>query len=149
MAPIMLTDFRKVVPGMLIFVLSCAGCESASWMRSLHSSFAQQTEQERRAEESHRKRYRETHDRKSLHYLLAHRVQTGMSYKDVCKTLGEDGTREARDNWLKSKGAAYQLGDEVYAFGPDSEGQTVYLAFREDMLVNFDPLDFRSSAALE
>jgi hypothetical protein len=37
----------------------------------------------------------------------------------------------------------------VYAFGPDSEGQTVYLAFREDMLVNFDPLDFRSSAALE
>jgi len=149
MAPIMLTGFRKVVPGLLFVAVFCAGCESASWMRSLHSSFAQQTEQERRNEEAHRKRYRETHDRKSLHWLLSHRVETGMSYKDVCKIVGEDGTREARDNWLKSKGATYQLGDDIYAFGPDSEGQTVYLAFREDMLVNYDPLDFRSSAATE
>jgi len=142
----MLTATRLLLPG-LLFLVMFAGCESASWVRSLNDAFSRQAEQDRRSEEVFRKRYRETHDRKALHWLLSHRIESGMSYGDVCKIIGEDGTREGRDTWLKAKGGAFQLGDEVYAFGPDSEGQTVYLAFREDRLYNFDSLAFQSSAA--
>jgi hypothetical protein len=129
-----------VCTGLMALVLT--GCESASWTHTLNESFAAKPERGPRTEEEHRREYIATHSRKSLRWLLAHRVKPGMSYNDVCHMLGEDGTREERDRWLKTSGINIRIDDEVYAFGPDSENRTLYLFFREDRLINFDPTDF-------
>ena len=57
--------------------------------------------------------------------------------------MGEDGTLETGDRRLMTGGGNYRVGDEMYAFGPDSKGKTVYLAFREDRLVNFERSEFK------
>jgi hypothetical protein len=78
-----------------------------------------------------------------MRWLLAHRVKGGMSYAAVCHVLGEDGERETKDRWLKTGGVNIRIDDEVYAFGPDSEGRNLYLFFRDDRLINFDPDEFK------
>lgn len=129
-----------VCAGLAALVL--AGCESPSWTHTLNESFAAKDEGGPRTEEEHRHDYIANHSRKSLRWLLAHRVKPGMSYEQVCHVLGEDGTREERDRWLKTKGINIRIDDDVYSFGPDSDGRNLYLFFREDRLINFDPTDF-------
>ena len=66
-----------------------------------------------------------------------------MSYSAVCHVLGEDGERETKDRWLKTSGANVRIDDEVYSFGPDSEGRILYLFFRDDRLINFEADEFK------
>ncbi len=122
--------------------LALMGCESPSWTHTLNESFAAAKTNGPRTEEEYRRDYTENHSRKSLRWLLAHRVKPGMSYDDVRRVLGEDGTHEERDRWLKTKGINVRIDDDVYSFGPDNEGRSLYLFFREDRLINFDPADF-------
>jgi hypothetical protein len=123
--------------------MALTGCESPSWTHSLNESFNAKEEGRPRTEEEHRKEYIATHSRKSMRWLLAHRVNTGMSYQNVCHVLGEDGKREERDRWLKTGGVNIRIDDEVYSFGPDSDGRILYLFFRDDRLINFEPEEFR------
>lgn len=120
-----------------------AGCESPSWTRSINESFGANEKSGPRTEEQNRQEYADTHSRESLNWLLSHCIKPGNSYKQVCQTLGEEGTREPNDRLRKAQGNTYRIDDEVYAFGPDSKGRTLYLAFREDRLVNFDPEEFK------
>jgi hypothetical protein len=127
-------------------VLAGAGCESPSWKHSLNESFNAkdgEAESSPRTEEEHRREYAETHSRKSMRWLLGHRVHAGMSYNDVCHVLGEEGERETKDRALKTTATNVRLDDEVYSFGPDSDGRSLYLFFRDDRLINFDPTDFQ------
>lgn len=123
-----------------------AGCETPGWAERLDEAFTFSPGKDaghyREEGERHRKKYAATHDREALHWLLRHCIEPGMSYHDVCRALGEDGVRESRDNWIKNNGGNYQVGDDAYAFGPDNHGQTLYLVFRDDKLVNFDPREF-------
>jgi hypothetical protein len=120
-----------------------SGCESPSWTHSLNESFHAQEEGRPRTEEEHRREYIATHNRKSMRWLLAHCVNPGMSYQKVCHVLGEDGKHEERDRWLKTGGVNIRIDDEVYSFGPDSDGRMLYLFFRDDRLINFNPEDFQ------
>lgn len=122
-----------------------AGCETSGWAQKLEQAFSSRPHSTSGDEERHRRKYMGNHDRQALYWLLRHRIQSGMSYGDVCRILGEEGTRESKDNWIKSNGGNYQVGDDAYAFGPDSDGQTLYLLFRDDKLVNFDPTEFSDS----
>src|SRR5262245_32309762 len=127
------TSFRCLA--ILIVALAAVGCESPAWVRSLNNAFAlRPSEPGVQEREEHRREYLATHSRKSMRWLLAHCVNVGMSYKEVCRALGEEGAREEQDNWIKNRGGPYQVGDDVYAFGPDNEGQSVYLVFRDDQL---------------
>lgn len=121
------------------------GCESPAWVRSLGESFSMSGDAPYRLEEMHRREYQTNHSRKALRWLLANRIDTGMSYGDVCQTLGEDGEQEHIDRWLKVKGSTYRLDDVIYRFGPDDEGHSYYLAFREDRLVNYDRQHFQDT----
>ena len=128
-------------------VVFCAGCESAAWTHSLNEAFRSKDERkagsEPRTEEEHRQEYIGTHSRKSMRWLLYHRVRPGVSYQDVCRLLGEDGERETKDRWLKTNGTNIRIDDEVYRFGPDDQGHTLYLFFRDDRLINYDRDEFR------
>jgi hypothetical protein len=132
---------RRVCLGFALALL--AGCESPEWTRSLNDSFAHQDKPSAKTEEQHRQEFQETKSHESMRWLLAHCIHTGMSYNEVCRIMGEDGNLETQDRQLKSGGGNYRIDDEMYGFGPDSKGKTVYLAFRENRLINFDPEQFR------
>jgi hypothetical protein len=124
--------------------LGLAGCESPAWTKSLNESFGIRDDSSGpRTEEDHRREYVKTHSRKAMRWLLYRCVKQGMSYEQVCHILGEDGERETNDRWLKTGGANIRVDDLVYSFGPDSEGHMLYLYFREDRLINFDPSEFK------
>jgi hypothetical protein len=126
-----------------IAVVTFAGCESPEWTRSLNDSFSAADKSGPKTEEEHRDEYAATHSPASMRWLLGHCVEMGMSYKRVCHIMKEDGTPVTGDNRVLSGGGNYRVGDEVYAFGPDTNGKTVYLVFREDRLVNFDRSEFQ------
>jgi hypothetical protein len=134
---------RLVYVWFALALLTFAGCESPEWTRSLNDSFSAAEKTGPKTEEEHRREYVATHSHESMRWLLSHRVQTGMSYNQVRHVLGEDGTLETGDRKLMTGGGNYRVGDEMYAFGPDSKGKTVYLAFRENRLVNFEPSEFK------
>ncbi|HEY3968486.1 MAG TPA: hypothetical protein VGM05_28315 [Planctomycetaceae bacterium] len=96
----------------------------------------------REIEEKHRQEYAATHSRKSMRWLLAHCVDAGMSFDQVCKVMGEEGTREIHDHAFKSHGGNYLLDDEMYSW-KDDEGRAIYLGFRDNRLVNFERSEFR------
>lgn len=89
-----------------------------------------------------REKYQVHHDGQSLNWLLAHRVHTGQSVAEVSGILGEEGERYWNDTALKN-GGAYLQTDEGYRWGPDSNGRSVILFFRDGKLVNFNPDEFR------
>jgi hypothetical protein len=126
-----------------VVVFTFGGCESPEWTRSLNDSFLASDKPSAKTEEQHRQEYEETHSPESMRWLLSHCVEMGMSYKNVCHIMGEDGTPpETSDRRLLAGGGNYRVGDEMYAWS-DSKGRTVYLAFREDRLVNFDRSEFK------
>ena len=56
--------------------------------------------------------------------------------------LGEDGQRVYDDRLIKTSGGHYRSGDVTYKWDPDSKGRSIYLVFRENILVNYNPDDF-------
>ena len=121
-----------------------AGCEmpSGSSKHLLSDSGHKNTPAE---EAEHRDEYVSSHSKTAMRWLLANRITSGMHYDDVCHILGEDGERQQNSQWLKNKGTVYRVDDVAYKFGPDAEGNAVYLVFRENRLVNFVPSQFEDS----
>lgn len=130
---------------LMLLALLASGCETPGWAERLDEAFTPAPKVTPQDVEQHRTRYFKSRDREELYWLLRHEVESGMSYEDVCHAIGQNGVPEKHDTWVKTNGGNYQLGDHVYAFGPDNQGQTVYLVFRENKLVNFDPTEFSSS----
>lgn len=94
-------------------------------------------------EEVHRKAFQEKRDPKDLHWLLAHRIDAGMTAKEVGDVIGEEGERINRDSWVKNAGGHYQSTDEVWRWRAARDGQSIHLVFRDGTLVNYDPSQFR------
>ncbi len=122
--------------------LTLTGCESPDWSRSLSNSFAGSDQPNPRLEEQYREEYAATRSAKSMRWLFSHCVEMGMSYKQVCQIMKEEGTPVTGERHLLA-GGSYRLGDDVYAFGPDTNGKTVYLVFRDDRLINYDRSEFK------
>ena len=123
----------------LSFLLS--GCQSLGDMTHM-IVYGDRQEDHAVLEEKHRKLYQTERSRDSLRWLLAHRVRQGMTHADIARVLGEDGVYEENARWLKSNSTIYREDDELFRFGPDDRGQSIYLPFREGKLVHFDPKQF-------
>lgn len=126
----------------LVLLSSLAGCESSGWNTRLMEAFSPDQSPNADIEEKHRTAYALDRSREDLYWLLANRVDAGMARQQVDGILGEEGVREPNGQW--ARGGDFQVNDDVYRYGPDSTGQSVYLVFREGHLVNYDPEDFRS-----
>lgn len=96
-----------------------------------------------REEDTQRLRFREERDPAAMRWLLANRVRTSMTVEDVEQVFGEPGIREVGDRWIKKSNGLYHEGDVIYKWGPDSEGHTIYLAFRDGHLVNFEAEEYK------
>lgn len=137
------TDWR---PGCgLILALVLAGCETPHWAQKLDEAFAPGPDTKAVTAEAHehREKYVTSRDSASLRWLLAHKVDAGMPYDEVCRVLGEQGEHEERKNWLIKGDSTLQIGDDAYGFGPDNKGKKYMLFFRDNLLVNFDPDDYK------
>jgi hypothetical protein len=93
--------------------------------------------------ESYRGRFQQERAQDAARWLLANRVRQGMSPGDVADIFGEQGERVYEDEWLKSGGGQFQVGDETWKWGPDDHGTSYYLMFRSGRLTNFNPDQFQ------
>lgn len=93
--------------------------------------------------ETQRRRFLEDRDPEAMKWLLANRVRPSMTIEDVGEVFGEPGIREQADRWIKKSNGLYHEGDVIYKWGPDNDGHTVYLAFRDGHLVNFEPDEYK------
>ena len=123
--------------------LSTCGCSTVTGAGSLASLF--DTESRQREEEDHRSSYQETRSPADLQWLMRNCVESGMTPTEINGVLGEQGQRVYDDKWIKTRGGHYHAGDDTWKWGPDREGNSVYLVFRSNKLVNFDPNEFAES----
>ena len=111
-------------------------------MRKSMSLFQSSKAAEKKEEETQRQKYQTDRDPDAMRWLLRHRIHQGMALADVNQILGEDGERERDAGWVKNTGGVYRHDDDVFKWGPDANGRTIYLVFRDDCLTNYDPLQF-------
>jgi hypothetical protein len=90
-----------------------------------------------------REKFRSDGDPEALRKLLANNLENGMPLKQVNDVLGQPGVREFDDERFRVNSVVYQSGDVAYRWGPDRNGRSVILFFREDRLVGFDASEFR------
>lgn len=94
------------------------------------------------AEAKHREEFQLNKSEKSLDWLLANRIHSGMREEQVSIILGEQGVPEVQSQGYKT-GSNYLHSDNAYRWGPDEKGRSVVLFFRDGQLVHFNPDDFR------
>ena len=85
--------------------------------------------------------YKTDGDAEALRWLLRNEVKQGMPLADVNQVLGEDGIRQYDAGWVKNSGS-FRVDDEVYKWGPDADGNSIYLVFRDGHLTNYDASQF-------
>lgn len=133
----------------LLCLFALAGCESPNGLKGLESANPFWSKPNLHGqEEKYRKEYQTNRNRKAMRWLLANRIESGMSLGDVNAVLGEQGIYDETAGFLK-RGNAYRVDDKVFHFGPDDHGQAVYLIFRENKLVNFEPERYADRKSLK
>lgn len=90
----------------------------------------------------YQRRFQVDSDPAALNWLLSRRVRTGMSVAQINDILGESGERVTDDQELKAFAGQYLRTDVGYKWGPDANGRSVVLFFRDGRLVHFDPHEF-------
>jgi len=141
-----MANLRCVAPwmvcGITVILLSSA-CEALPEWGSNGMSIVHQAEKKKsNPAESYRMRFQTKRDPKALDWILKNRLYSGMSRSSVEKEFGEEGEFQESSKWLKATGGTFRTSDDAYKWGPDESGRSVYLIFRSDVLVNFDPEDF-------
>lgn len=94
---------------------------------------------------NHREKFSAERNHESLYWLVAHNVKNTMSLREVEAAIGEPGEYMTETGRMRSEGV--QATDSAFAWGPDSEGHSVILFFRDGHLTNFDPNDYDLSAS--
>lgn len=133
---------RLLAPGLgwMLGFAALSGCETAGWNGRLSEAFSGNSTRDSELEEQHRSAYVQHRTRDDLFWLLANRVETGMTVAEVAVVLGENGEKEPKGQWVRQ--GDYRIDDEIYRYGPDSGGQSVYLVYREGRLVNHSRENF-------
>lgn len=123
-----------------------SGCEK---LQVLHNSGIpgmyyppQETPEEAAATLKHREQFLRNRDHRSLYWLLSNRISNGMSLNEAEEMFGEPGERETDVGRFKADGL-FQSTDLAYKWGPDSQGHSVILFFRDGCVVNFNPKDYK------
>ena len=139
---------RSSLAALATLLLAAAGCESSGGNSRLQEAFwLDPHKNDAAVEEQHRESYASSRNRADLFWLLANRVESGMTQREVDGVLGEEGRRDPSGQW--AKGADFRVDDDVYGYGPANDGTTVYLVFREGRLINHEPESFRPKKSRE
>jgi hypothetical protein len=129
-----------------------AGCESPEAARVLGQAGPAQVQRDRSPrggrtpnaeEERHRGAYQTTRDPRALRWLLSRRIENGMTREEVDRVIGEAGETEMAGAGFKRENKGIFADDMLVRYGPDADGSTIYLVFRENRLVQFEPREYR------
>ena len=139
----MKTSFHEMlVNALFLFWMFAVGCES------LYDAGVPGMEQfvdlgsREQNEEHFRKLYQQDRAPQALQWLLVNRIDAGLSLGEVNQVLGNDGVRVRDDLRFKTFGGHYRRDDLIYKWGPTSNGKSLFLAFRDGSLINFDPSEY-------
>ena len=135
-------SIRVVLSTLLPYVL-VSGCGSMNTSHLAQALLYPMSQVQEQDIELYRERFQTDRDPDALNWLLANAIDAGMSLSEVEQVLAEEGQHVYDDRWVKTNGGYYRSGDLVYKWNPDSRGRSIYLVFREDKLVNFNPDEFK------
>lgn len=135
---------RLVLCGMLTSSCGLAGCGTAG-LNGFLADLGHQKITNAEFEE-HRKQFSQEKDPQALSWLMAHALNNGMTVQEVEHALGDAGERIYDDVELKSHYEEFLHTDVAYKWGPDTDGNSVVLFFREGRLVQYSPEKFRAAA---
>ncbi len=90
----------------------------------------------------YREKFQVDRDPDAFAWLLRNRVRAGMTTMEVNEALGEAGEEFSQTDSIKRNTDGYQSTDTGYRWGPDAQGRSVILFFREGHLVNYNPSEF-------
>lgn len=136
-------DFIKNTIGriLLVALIHLTGC---SMMNSL-ADLMQQEESLFAEAEKRREEFLIERSEDSIKWLLSNLAKNGMSKGDIDRIVGEQGERVFDDTEILSGEGLYRADDRVYSWGPDRQGNTYMLVFRDDKLINFENFDPRNA----
>ena len=135
----------RLLAGVLcLFVVAVVGCQAMGEMGVPGMSSYVPRSKAIAQQEKYRTAYQTDRDPQARKWLMANRLQNGMSVSEVNSVFGEDGVRQYDDTRFKTKGGNYRSSDKAYKWGPASDGSSTILFFRDDHLVNFDPVEFEN-----
>ncbi|MDP1796087.1 MAG: hypothetical protein Q8K78_01325 [Planctomycetaceae bacterium] len=125
----------------ILLAASFVGCET------LHQAGVPGLEQYVKDEDAlaapeYRESFQVDRDPTAFSWLLAHRVRNGMTVSEVSEALGDSGEEFSNSQALKKNANEYQATDIAYRWGPDAQGRSVILFFRDGHLIQFNPRDF-------
>jgi hypothetical protein len=80
---------------------------------------------------------------------MAHSLNNGMTVQEVERALGDAGERIYDDVELKSHHGEFLHTDIAYKWGPDTDGNSAVLFFREGRLIQYSPENFRAAPGHE
>lgn len=92
---------------------------------------------------SNRDKFAIDRDHKALYWLLSKKVSNGMKLAEVEDVLGSPGEEASEFKGANSDGI-HQTTDSAFKWGPDSEGCSVVIWFRDGHVCNFNPKDYRN-----
>lgn len=133
---------RRIWRAGALIVFAAAGCGGLSDLSLPGIPSEADLKARFETEQEYRRRYQVDSDPEAIRWLKANRIASGMTVGEVGEVLGEEGRLVIADRKFKT-GNLYRRGDKVYEWGPDSDGASHYLVFREGRLVNFDPEEYR------
>ena len=122
-------------------LLVCIGCETLhnAGMPGLET-YIKPDPAKLEEERSHREKFSANQDHESLYWLVANRVQNSMTLREVETVIGETGESIGDTGHLRSEGI--QTTDTAFMWGPDNQGHSVVLFFRDGHLTNFHPENY-------
>lgn len=118
-----------------LLVVSLLGCSTLPILAELTPK-PEPTKQE---VAEHRQKFLIDGDPDAFRWLTANQLENGMTVDEVGAVYGDPGEMLEQDGQYKNKGGLYQTTDQGYRWGPDREGKSITLFFREGRLIYFDP----------
>jgi len=130
-------DFLKKAAraSILALMIQLMGC---SIMNSLINLTQQQEETLFAESEKRREEFLIERTEESIKWLLSNRAKNGMSKGDIDRIIGEQGERVFDDTNILSGDGLYRSDDLVYSWGPNKQGHSYMLVFRDNKLINFE-----------
>lgn len=125
----------------IMLVLNClllASCETLRAPGSTADWFARNNKKHEREVQAYRTQWQTHRDGEAIRWLLATQIHNGLSPDEVNERLGDTGEREINSQEFSRRGDGFRVDDQFYRYGPDRDGQSHYLGFREGKLINFD-----------
>lgn len=135
-----------ILLGTVILFGTVSGCESFGEIKLPGMTTSAELNQEKKLAQEHREQFQINGSPEAIRWLKANRIQTGMSLQTVEQVIGNPGERVYDDDRYKARDDRYHIGDETYKWGPDSNGNSHLLVFRNNRIVNYNPKEFQAEA---